>query len=168
MSNDLETIRRLILEHQVTRADFRLVGDRLNDQEALLLLQSERANWIPGQEGDLSEKQNSLIRAIGMLEEGLKNHYAFEEKALPPLMGELLTEALMVEHHDLLEEISGVKAMVANIKLEGLGREEILSRQSSVQEAIDSIRQHKEEHMATEEPILYMLQRALEKRTVLA
>ena len=168
MLDQLNIIRRLIDEHQKIRESMKLVGDQLSDREAVMALEREHGEWIPGRLEALPQKQERLVQTLSMLEEGLKNHYTFEEKVFSSLMGELLAEAFMLDHYELLQEITRVKAMVANTNLEGLSREETLSAQSHIQQAIDSIHQSKEEHTAIEEHILYMIESALRKRAKVA
>ena len=163
MLDKLAIIKRVIDEHQTIRRHVKLVGDSISDQEALLSLQKASADWIPGRLEVLAEKHDKLRQTIGFLDEGLKNHFAFEEKALPPLFGELLMKALLLEHKEITDEINRVKSVVAGTKLEGSSREELLSREADIQQMINSICELVEEHAGKEETILEMLQRALEE-----
>ena len=88
----------------------------------------------------------------------------WEEKALPPFLGELLTQALLLEHREITKEIDEATSAVANTRLEGLIREELLSKESEMQQMIDDICQLVEEHAIKEEAILEMLRRAVEKK----
>jgi len=164
MLDRLATIKHLIDEHQTTREHLKLVGDSLTDQEAIRALEKTRSDWIPGRLGDLPEKRKRLQQTLSLLEEGLRNHFTFEERVLPPLVGELLAEALVLEHRELTKEIGRARSMVAIIRLEGLSREELLPKEAQVQEMIDNILQKKGEHLTKEEAILDMVQRALEER----
>jgi len=164
MSDELSTIRQVIEEHQGMKEHIELVTGQLNDQEAIIALEKAHSEWIPGRTEALEENREKLIQTMSLIDEGLKSHYMFEEKILVPLMGELLAEAFINEHGELLKEIARVNGMVANTNFKGLSRDEILSTQAAIQEAISSLHQHKEEHMAAEEAILYMIQRSLEKR----
>jgi hypothetical protein len=103
-----------------------------------------------------------MQQAINFLEQGLKNHFAFEEDALLPLFGELLGQAVLREHHEISRQIDGAKTMLANIKLEGLEQRELLSQKSGVQEIINRLCQAVEEHAHNEETILNMVKKALE------
>ena len=161
MEDNLAIIRRIIDWHRTIREHVKLVGDLISDREALFSLEKARADWIPGRPEILAEEQRKLRQALSFLEDGLKNHFAYEEKALPPLLGELLTQALILEHREISTEIEEAKSMAADIKLEGLDREELLLRESHVRQAIDGICQGVEHHAAREETVLEMLERAL-------
>jgi hemerythrin len=164
MQDKLAIIKRVIDEHQTIRKHIKLVGDSVSDQEALTTLQKAHADFIPGRLEVASEKQNKLQQAMSFLEEGLKNHFAFEEKVLPPLLGELLMQALVLEHREISREIDEAISTVANTRLEGLSREELVSKESHTQQMIDSICQLVEEHATKEEAILEMIRRAVEKK----
>ena len=164
MEDYLAIIRRVIEEHQTIKGHIKLVGDSISDREALTSLERARTDWIPGRPELLAETQKKLQQAISFLDEGLKNHFAFEGKALPPLLGELFMRALVLEHQEIRKEIDKAKSIATETKLEGLSREELLSRESHIQQTIGSVCQLVEEHATKEEIILEMLQRALEEK----
>ena len=165
MAHYLATIiNNTIDEHHNIRGHVKLMGETVADLEALLALQTERLEWDVGSPEKMSEKQSELQQKLSFLDEGLKNHFAFEEKALPPLLGEMLMRALILEHRGIKSQIEEAKNMVANTRLEGLSQEELLSKKSEVKQAIDSILQLVEEHAAKEEAILKMAKMALEDK----
>jgi len=161
MENYLAIIRRVIEEHQTIRSHVKLVGETIPDREALSILEKAHADWVPGRPEILTEAQNKLKRAIASLEEGLKNHFAFEGRALPPLLGELFMQAIFLDHQEIMTAINEGKSTAAEIKLEGLSRDELLVRESQIQEKIGKICRLIEEHANREETILDMLQRVL-------
>jgi hypothetical protein len=162
MKDKLAVIKRIIAEHQNIKQHVKLVGDSVSDQEALTALQKEHSNFIPGRLEVISEKQKRLQQTLAFLEEGMKNHFYFEEKALPPLLGELLTQALVLEHREIIGEIEADKSIVANISLEGLSREELLEKEAHIEQVIDTLLQLIEEHATREETVLGMIRSALE------
>ena len=162
--NNLAIISRVIQEHQTIKGHIKLVGDSITDQEALTSLAGARSDWIPGRLEILAEKQKKLQQTISFLDEGLKSHFSFEEKALPLLLGELFMQALILDHQEIRKAINEAISTVSNTRLEGLRREELLSKESDMQQVIDSICQLVEEHAAREEVLLEMLQRALEEK----
>ena len=164
MQDKLVIIKRIIDEHQTIKEHLKLVGDSVSDQEALTTLHKAHADFIPGRLEVASEKQSKLQQAMSFLEEGLKNHFAFEEKALPPLLGELLMQALVLEHGEITKEIDEAISTVANTRLEGLSREELLSKESDMQQMIDGICRLVEEHATKEEAVMEWLRKALEKK----
>lgn len=164
MEDYLATIRRVIEEHQAFRVHIKLIGDSVSDREALATLERASADWIPGRPEILVEKRQKLQQALSSLYDGLKNHFVFEGKALPPLFGELITRALLLEHREILSEIAEAKSMIAEAKPEGSSREELLSQESHMQQMINSTCLLVEEHATKEEAILDMVKRALEDK----
>jgi hypothetical protein len=164
MGDNLAIIRRIIEEHRAIRGHIKLIGDSTSDREAMNALARARADWIPGRQEILSEKQKRLQQTLGFLDEGLKNHFAFEARYLPPLLGELLMRALLLDHGEIRKEIDGAKSMVTDTKLEDLSREDLLSKESRINRIINNLCQVVEEHATNEEILLEMLERALEEK----
>ena len=162
MPDALAVINRVIAEHRVIRENVKLTGETVNDIEALVTLQRAHAQWTQSSIAALIEKQMQMQQAISFLEEGLKNHFGYEEKYLPPLFGEILMKALLLEHHQISRQIKDAKTTLADIKLEGLEQRELLSKKSQIQQMTGNISRTIEEHASHEEIILNMMRQALE------
>ena len=162
MSDYLAEINNIIEEHQTIRGHVKLVGESIGDQEALFSLQSTRPDWIPGRLEILSEKQNKLVQTISSLSEGLKIHFAKEERFLPPVLGELIMRALILEHQEIMKAIKEVRTIATDTKLEGLSREDLMSQEAEIQQKVGNLCNLIEEHANKEELMLEMVQRALE------
>lgn len=162
MPDELDIIKRIIAEHRTTREHIKLTGDSVTDREALAVLQESRADFIPGRAEAIAETHTRLLQSICSLEEGLSNHFNFEEKALPPLLGEKLARALVLEHRDIKEAIQNAKDTVAVTSLEGLEREALLEQEARIHNTIDNVISLIEKHAYREEAILEMLRRSLE------
>jgi hypothetical protein len=158
-------VTRVLLEHHAIREHIKLAGDTVNDIEALFTLQRTQSGWSQTSITALVEKRDQLLQAISFLEEGLQNHFSFEEEALPPLFGGLLMKAILQEHHKISRQIKGAKTTLANIELEGLDHSELFSKKAVIQQDIHSLRQIIEEHAQHEETILNMMKKALEENT---
>ena len=164
MQDNLAIIRRIIEEHRAIRGHIKLIGDSTSDREAMNALTRARADWIPGRQEILSEKQKRLEQTLSLLDEGLKNHFYYEERYLPPLLGDLLMRALLLDHGEIRKEIDEAKSIVTDTKLEGLSREDLLPKESRMNRIINNICQVVEEHATNEEILLEMLERALEEK----
>ena len=162
MSDVLDVIKRLVDEHQTVRQNLKLVGDKVSDREALTSLESARADWVPGQQQLLVEKREKLRQTLSMLDEGLRNHFAFEEQSLPPLLGGLLMRGLIIEHQEMKETIREAQSLVGASQLEGLKREELLAQEMKIRQKVSDLCQMVEEHAGKEDMFLAMMQRALE------
>ena len=164
MADNLALIKRIIDEHKAIGGHIKLVGESVADEEALATLERARADWVPGRPGGVSEKRNKLQQAMSFLDAGLKKHFAFEEKVLPPLLGDLLMRGLLLQHQEIRKEIDEAKSIVTDVQLEGLNREELLAGEARTQQRIGVMCQLIEEHAAKEEVILEMVQGALEEK----
>jgi len=162
-ADNLATINKIIEEHYVIRGHIKLVGDRLADREALLSLENARDSLIPGRAKDLSEEQSKLQQALSLVDEGLKNHFAFEEGVLPSLLGGILMRGFMLEHRIIQNEIQKVKAAVTEANLEVLSPGELVSQESQLREVVSGVCRVVEGHATKEEAILEMMRRALEQ-----
>lgn len=165
MPDALATITKIISEHHAIRGHIKLLGDTVNDIEALFALQRTQSGWGQTSMNALVEKRDGLLQTVSFLEEGLRNHFDFEEKALPPLVGELLMKAILHEHHRISGQLGGAKTILAGVEVGRLDERELLSRKSAIQQSMDSLRQTIEEHARHEEVILAMIRKALEQNT---
>jgi len=165
MADNLALINRVIEEHHTIRGNLKLVGDSVSDLEALFSLQKARPDLILSSPEALKEKQEKLQQTLSFLDDGLKNHFGFEEKLLPPLFGEFLMKALILDHRAIKKQIDAAKSLAADTILAGVSQKELLSRKSRIQQEVENILQLVEDHAAREETILKMLKRALEEKS---
>jgi hypothetical protein len=99
---------------------------------------------------------------VNALEEGLKRHFGFEEKFLPPLFGELLMKAIRHEHQEIARQIQKVKDTLNGFEMTGHDPRKLNSKRALIQETINHVLQAVEEHANHEEIILKMMKKALE------
>jgi hypothetical protein len=162
--DNLALIDKILEEHHSIRRHVKLAGDTLSDWEALISLQSAKADWISDESGGLSEKLERLQKAISSLGDGLNNHFALEEKGLPQLLGTLLMRAIMLDHRVIQKEIDRARSNVADHSLLLSSQEELAATKSEIEQAINSVGQLVVKHAAEEEVILGMLRRALQDK----
>ncbi|MBM3155995.1 MAG: hypothetical protein FJ004_01760 [Chloroflexi bacterium] len=165
MADYLALVNRTIEEHHNIRGNLKLAGDSVSDLEALFSLQKSRPDLILSSPEALKERLEKLQQTLSYLDEGLKNHFGFEEKLLPPLFGDFLMKALILDHRAIKKQIDAAKSLAADTRLEGLSQKELLSRKSRIQQQVETILQLVEDHAAREETILKMLKRALEEKS---
>jgi len=164
MSDNLAKVKHLIEEHRTIRGHVKLAGDSVTDQEALITLKGARSDWTTDRQEMLSEKQKKLQQAMNFLDEGLTNHFASEEEALPALLGGLLMQSLLVEHREIRRVLDDAKSIVTNTNLAGLSQEELVSKGSEIQQAVNSLCRLIEEHADKEDILLEMLRRVLTEK----
>lgn len=161
MTDYLALIERIIEEHRKIREHVRLAGEAVNDIEAMFTLQRATSGWAQSSLEGLRARQGQLLQAVSFLEEGLKNHFGFEEEYLPPLFGEQLMNALIFEHRGVRRQIAKARDMLASARLEKLNQRELLAKKAEIQQTISDISQTVEEHARHEEIILDMMKKAL-------
>lgn len=164
MTDYLAVVNEIIKEHQGIISYVKLVGDSIGDQEALSSLENVRPDWIPGREDITHEKQNKLSQTLSILSEGLKKHFAKEEKSLPPILGKFLMRALLIEHGEINKALKETRSIAAHTVLEGLSREDLIARETKVQQSVNDLLSMIEEHAGKEEVMLEMVQRTLEEK----
>ncbi|MBE0481471.1 MAG: hemerythrin domain-containing protein [Dehalococcoidia bacterium] len=164
MGERLDIIRKVIDEHVRLTGGIKLVGESVSDLEAYFSLQKAGAELISGRPESLAEKQERLRKTFSYLNEGLRNHFAFEEKNLPPLMGELLMQALKQEHDALLAQLEEAQRNVEGIDAAEPDRSAQLAARFQMRQAVERLLQSVDEHAAREETVLNMIRSALEAR----
>ena len=162
--DNLAIVNRIIEEHGAIRSHLKLIGDTVNDRESLAVLAEIRSGWVPGRLDILVNKQKQLRQAAALLTEGLNNHFYYEEKTLPSLLGESLMRAILLDHQEIKKELAHAGQLMEEGHLEGLSREEILVSELRIQQVANSIARIIEEHASREEVLLKMLQRGLREK----
>lgn len=163
MPNALEAITRVISEHRKIMDHTKLTGDTMNDIDALFNLRRTqyKAGWSMTSDTDLIMKRDQLLQTINLLEDGLKNHFDYEEKVLPLLFGEFIMEAILREHNEILGQIENAKTTLIN--LEGLDHDELFSKTTVVQKSINNLCQTVQGHAHHEETVLNVMKKVLEE-----
>ena len=161
MPDALEVITRVISEHRKVTEHTKLAGDTMNDIDALFTLQKTqyKAGWSMTSDTELMKKRAQLLQTINLLEDGLKNHFSYEEEVLPLLFGELLMKAILREHNEISGQIENAKTTIIN--LEGLDQDESFSKELVVLQIIQNLCQTVEDHAHHEETALNMMKKAL-------
>ena len=163
MPDALEVITRVISEHRKVTEPLKLIGDTMNDIDAIFTLWTTqyKAGWSATSVTKLIDKRGELLQTINLLEDGLKNHFDYEEKVLPLVLGELLMKAILREHQEILGQIENAKTTLIN--LEGLNQDELFSKRTEVQQSINNLCQTVEDHAHQEETTLNMMKKAIEE-----
>jgi hemerythrin len=162
MADALNIINKVIAEHYNIKENLKLTGESVTDIEALFSLRKAYSGWSQSTIQELTDKQKHLMQAISALEQGLKRHFSFEEKSLPPLFGETLMKALLYEHREIARQIENVKKILSEFTAHGKNQQELLSKKSEIQETISHLLQMIEEHANHEEIILKMIKKSLD------
>ncbi len=163
MSDSLAEIREIIAEHQSVRSNVKLVGESVSDQEALNSLRSTRSDWTPGQFELLAEKRRKLAQTVSLLDEGLKTHFAREERVLPSFLGDFLMQALLLEHEEIKKAIGEARLAAGGGGPEGASQAEPEKLDAEMQRVVGSLSRLIETHADKEDMMLEMVQRTLDE-----
>ncbi len=91
---------------------------------------------------------------MSYLDEGLRTHWAHEEELLPQLVGKPLTEAIRIEHNDILKQLKEI-----NFFLVKSTPQEFLHNRSYLKLIVMSFCQLISEHENKENIMLQLLRR---------
>jgi hypothetical protein len=158
--DQLEIIHRANLEHHKIRGHLLMVGDSVNDVEAFVGLQNAQANLGQSPIQDLYNHIDKLKQTVAQMNEGLQNHFGFEEKWLPAVLGENLMKALVLEHNEIRASLAKCTTAL-NEDAGSLSREKLLAYRTSVQSMTEELLNLIENHAHKEEMILQMIEKVL-------
>jgi hypothetical protein len=108
----------------------------------------------PDQLVSLLDQHLNLKHAMDYLDEGLQNHQSEEEDILPTLIGNILIEAIRIEHLEMLNQLHEIKDDLTN-----MNTEDFLRNSSRLKAAIDNLCQLINSNTSEEDVILRMLRR---------
>ncbi len=162
MRDILALIKQIREAHQVIVTNLTATGSALSDRSALLGLGRQQAAWTPGSFGDMEAGRQRLLDVFDRLKQGLDGHFKLEERAFPPLFGELMMRGLLAEHNDIRSELTQARDLIRQMDFSGLSHEAATQRQSDVQQALGALAMLIQDHATSEEAVLDLLQRGVE------
>ena len=162
MAGELEIIEQVIAQHQIIRLNLQGMQGSLTDFDALFSLQKAQAGWTQSSVVELIAQRQQLRHALGRVQEGLNGHFAWEEKALTRLFGEVFMKALLFEHAEIRQHIEQTISMIDNSSLEGMSQRDLLVYKSRLEASITKANQMVEEHANLEEQMLRMLRKTFQ------
>lgn len=161
---DLEIITRVMEQHKVILDRIASTSMSMSDKDALLRIEAAETELAVGFRSPLAERREALIKSLAAIENGLKKHYEFEEEMLPPLLGRLLTEALVIEHKSLVAQMEDVVSRIGKINLKGLNRAAEISQEATMSELLNNLRDKKLDHQKREDATLLTLRYICEEK----
>jgi hypothetical protein len=148
------TVESLMNEHEAIRGHDRQVRELVKNLDSFLS-QSEIHDGRPEYLAAAEEKRISLKQAMGYLEDGLKNHHEHEEQVMPPLVGELIMQAIRQEHDEMLKQFEKIHSLLVDNDIR-----DFLKKAAYIQKTIEDICQSASIHSIREDGILYFLKKA--------
>jgi hypothetical protein len=161
MLSDLTKVDSLLYENGALRSCCRRIGKLIGEQEMLFLQKGgERTSDLIY---ELANQKLNLEQAVRTLEDALARHKQLHGELPSWLIGEPLTEALEMEHSEMLEAIKKAKAEIP-AEFKNLTRAELLAKSLQIRSAHESACVLIEAHLSKEDAILELLRRALRNR----
>jgi hypothetical protein len=136
----------------------------MSDRRALSLIEEAKDELGVNWRLSLSQRRDYLISSLLMVEQGMKSHYEFEEEMLPALLGDLLTQALVIEHRQLMESMRATIEAITGVGLDDLNHKEELDREALISTRLSALRERKLDHQRREEAVLVTLRSIIEEQ----
>jgi len=152
LPNELLLIENLTQEHESIRENAKMVYNLMDGWEETNWEQLEQLE--PAQTRHITEKHLNLKQSLDFLCEGLKGHYSHEEEEMQYLVGAPLTEALRIEHGEILKQLEEVNFFLINITPRGF-----LANGSYLKMIIENLCQLITNHSLKEDTILQLIKR---------
>ena len=165
MSDARDVINKAISEHHDIKETVDLSKDSLTDIEALFALRQAYSSWTQCAPEDLKARQEQLLQVVNAVDRGLRGHWGFEEKAVKPLFGDALMKGFVGEHGEIVRRMEAARKTLTEVKLAGLEQQELLTRKTVIQEAVNYALQAIEEHTNHEEMLFKMMKKGTDARS---
>jgi hypothetical protein len=159
----LKIIDQVIREHQQIRSNIKLVGETVNDMEAVFGLQQAYSSWTQSTAVELKQKLDVMTRVLGTLLSGVAAHFTFEQERFPLLLGETVSHAIELEHEDIQKKAKLVSSSFAALDLDTLDKTTILTKKVQLQTNVGELTQMLQEHAHREDVIIGMVKKSLEE-----
>jgi hemerythrin len=164
MQDEIEKVRHIIEEHSAIRERSKVVGDKINDLEAVDDLKLLRDSFLGTDEIVLADKLKELKQAMSYFIDSLRKHFDDEEQLFPGILGEPLARALTHEHRQITEDITSLIAIGDNRGLDQISQQRSPALVMHIFQRIGALCKMVEEHALREEVVLEMLLVGLQER----
>ncbi len=152
----LGDIERILREHEETLEKIRDLDIVMRHLEFL------KRSWIPGVPRDLVQERVRLEEALEIIKTDLEKHMRFEEDEFLPTLTKYATDivnrGVLFEHKGIIESIANLREHARALVGKPSDREELLTKESKIREAINNIQELLKGHVQTSE-VIYKLAR---------
>ena len=163
MQDEIEKVKHIIEEHTGIKERSKVVGEEINDLEALEDLKMLRESFSGTEEIVLADKLKELKQAMSFFIDGLRKHFDEEEKLLPEILGETLSRALECEHRQITEDINSIIAVGDKEGLDQISQQRSPAIVMHIFQRITALRKMVEEHAQREDVVLQILLAGLQE-----
>jgi hypothetical protein len=162
MSDQVQLIKGIIDEHDSIDEQVRQALLAMEDWQTTL--ESTIASGEASQVESLSKKQWSQVQAIDSLEQGMLGHYRREEQELLEFIGPTISEALRVQHREILEQLRSVRVLLTCTDLKSLDMTELAARYPNVKKELGDTYRLIGEDVKTEDTLLRLVLKGIAAR----
>ena len=159
MRYTLGAIERIVEEHKENLEKIHDLDIIMNHLEFL------KRSWIPGLSGEVVQELARLEEALDIIRTDLEKHMRFEEGEFLPTLTKYATDivsrGVLFEHKGIIESIANLREHARALVGKPSDREELLTKESKIREAINNIQELLEEHVQTSEVIYKLAREAL-------
>ncbi len=152
MHSNLAIVKSMADEHEAIRAHMESLRRSLEGGGSYSIAEKTQS---------LADLQKEIQLAVGYLEDGIKNHYAHEETVMPPLLGEALMRAVVLEHREIQRRLDSVKSLITEANPSMMSQEDYEGRASRIGQIVNSICDLIEAHSLKEDTMLDLLRTVL-------
>ena len=164
MQDEIEEVKHIIDEHTAIRERSKVVGDEINDLEALDDLKGLRDSFSNTDEVVLADKLKVLRESMSHFINSLSKHFDDEDQLFPKVLGEPLARVLKHEHQQIKEDINSIIAIGDNRGLDQISQQRSPAIMMHIFQRINDLRKMVEEHALKEDTVLQMLLSGLQQR----
>ncbi len=166
MPKETGPLNKLFSEHESINHLVAVASNEMTDINTFFRLQIESFDWSQASINKLLVKQKDLEHTLNTLEKTMQTHFAFEERTLPQLIGNLLTEGLIIEHQEIIRGFNKVRSALAESVSGGLTQPQLLVRKATLQQALEKLTGTIEAHARNEDTMLKLLQKATKGKPI--
>ncbi|MFC1924449.1 hemerythrin domain-containing protein [Chloroflexota bacterium] len=163
MQIKIEKINHIIEEHTIIGGRSGIIGEEINDLEAIEDLKLLSNSFSGTDEVVLSNKLKELKETMNYFIDSLRKHFEDEEQLFPELLGEPLARAIAKEHQQITGDITGLIAIGDNRGLDQLSHQRSPAIVMYIFQRIQTLRQMVKDHASREDVILQMILKGLQE-----
>ena len=109
-------LENLVHEHEAIRAHIKFAASLIAGRTPEKMIGTEMSEMPQ----ELANIQTNLKEQLYCFKEGLNYHNQYEEKIMPILFGNLLTEPILIEHKEMTKELTEISLLLSDITPEGI------------------------------------------------
>ena len=145
-------------DHEAMRADMRTLLDA-NHGLADSLERIRESGWTDDKRRIMIDNLSNQNIRLTDIEVGFKGHFQQDEESFKPIMGDLMVDAIHVEHEEMIRRLSELRQLIAGATVKDI--EPVIPQ---ILEKTDNLVQFIETHIKLEADILRLIGKVFDAR----